>query len=112
MRRFLLVLVAIFSLILVAGCSCQVDKGDKVFEDLTEVVKTGEKDGVAIEKVQITVSVTSGVVSDSLTPLIPLFEAEYPHVGITLKTISGGYTELRKTNILEIQNESESNSES
>ncbi len=103
MRRFLLVLVAIFSLILVTGCSCQVDKGDKVFEDLTEVVKTGEKDGVAIEKVQITVSVTSGVVSDSLTQLIPLFEAEYPHVGITLKTISGGYTELRKTNILEIQ---------
>ena len=103
MRKILLVLIAMFSLALVTGCSCQTKKIDKEFEDLTEVVKAGEQDGVAIEKVQITVNVTSGIVSDSLTPLVPEFEAEYPHVGVTLNTISGGYPELRKTNILQLQ---------
>ena len=103
MRKFLLALIAMFSLALVTGCSFQTKKIDKEFEDLTEVVKAGEQDGVAIEKVQITVNVTSGIVSDSLTPLVPEFEAEYPHVGVTLNTISGGYTELRKTNILQLQ---------
>lgn len=95
MKKYLVLLVMFLSVFILAGCEFG-NKVDKDFVDLTNEIKNGTE-------VTIKFRVVSGVISANLPDLIDSFNAEYPNVTIELDAVSGGYTDLRKLTILDIQ---------
>ncbi|HHX78930.1 MAG TPA: extracellular solute-binding protein [Acholeplasmataceae bacterium] len=95
MKKFFIVLIMLFGLFALVGCGGNVI--DKEFADLTEEVKTSS------EEIKIKFRVPSGVISDALPNLIADFNVVYPNIKVELDAVSGGYTMVRQTTILDIQ---------
>lgn len=95
MKKFVIVLIMLFGLFALVGCGGNVI--DTEFVDLTKEVKNSD------EEVNIVFRVPSGVISAALPGLIADFNVEYPQIKVELDAVTGGYTEVRKTTILDIQ---------
>lgn len=95
MKKFFIVLIMLFGLFALVGCGGNVI--DKEFADLTEEVKTSS------EEIKIKFRVPSGVISTALPNLIADFNVVYPNIKVELDAVTGGYTMVRQTTILDIQ---------
>ena len=97
MKKFFIVLIMVFGLFALVGCGG--NESDSVFVDLTEEVKG------STDEVNIKFRVPSGVISAALPGLIADFNQVYPQIKVELDAVSGGYKEVRKTTILDIQSD-------
>ena len=97
MKKFFIVLIMVFGLFALVGCGG--NKSDSVFVDLTEEVKG------STDEVNIKFRVPSGVISAALPGLIADFNQVYPQIKVELDAVTGGYGEVRKTTILDIQSD-------
>lgn len=97
MKKFVIVLIMLFGLFALVGCGG--NKVDKDFVDLTEEVKN------STEEVKIKFRVPSGVISAALPNLLADFAVAYPNIKVELDAVSGGYKEVRKVTILDIQSQ-------
>lgn len=97
MKKFFIVLIMVFGLFALVGCGG--NESDSVFVDLTEEVKG------STDEVNIKFRVPSGVISAALPGLIADFNQVYPQIKVELDAVTGGYGEVRKTTILDIQSD-------
>ena len=97
MKKFFIVLIMVFGLFALVGCGG--NESDSVFVDLTEEVKG------STDEVNIKFRVPSGVISKALPGLIADFNQVYPQIKVELDAVTGGYGEVRKTTILDIQSD-------
>lgn len=97
MKKFFIVLIMVFGLFALVGCGG--NESDSVFVDLTEEVKG------STDEVNIKFRVPSGVISAALPGLIADFNQVYPQIKVELDAVTGGYPEVRKTTILDIQSD-------
>jgi multiple sugar transport system substrate-binding protein len=96
MKKHFVLLMLLLSAFVLA--SCGQNKIDKNFEDLTNEVLE------STEVIKIKFRVVSGTISDGLADLLAEFKDEYPKIEVELDAVSGGYEELRRLTILDIQN--------
>lgn len=97
MKKFFIVLIMVFGLFALVGCGG--NESDSVFVDLTEEVKG------STDEVNIKFRVPSGIISTALPGLIADFNQVYPQIKVELDAVTGGYGEVRKTTILDIQSD-------
>lgn len=94
MKKVLILLVVFVSIFTLAGCNK--NKFDAEFEVISV------EDLRAEQEINIDFRVPSGIIATALTTLIEEFKVEWPNINVELVAETGGYTDVRKLTILDL----------
>ncbi|MDD3171277.1 MAG: extracellular solute-binding protein [Bacilli bacterium] len=94
MKKFLILLVVLVGAVTLAGC--KKNASDAEFEIISVA------DLKAEQEINISFRVPSGIISTALATLLEEFKVEWPNINVELIAESGGYTDVRKLTILDL----------
>jgi ABC-type glycerol-3-phosphate transport system substrate-binding protein len=96
MKKFLILLIVLVGAIALTGCK------KNVFDAEFEIISVA--DLKAEQEINISFRVPSGIISTALTTLLEDFKIEWPNINVELIAESGGYGDVRKLTILDLNN--------
>ncbi|HKM29208.1 MAG TPA: extracellular solute-binding protein [Bacilli bacterium] len=96
MKKFLILLVIFVGAIALTGCK------KNEFDAEFEIISVADLKAAA--EINISFRVPSGIISTALATLLEEFKLEWPNINVELIAESGGYNDVRKLTILDLNN--------